>query len=176
MNLTGFADSYSRTPQRPPSKLKAIVVVCVCVTMSDNGEVEYPEKYFTWPKDDGTYEKWTHSFTGAFTRTKDGCFLVFMKDWTGKVMFKLTEGQYRDATTKMQTVIDTLTAELTALLLRVIPTADPTWTFDHQIHHMWHCTSVDQPTQDEVWHLYFDKLRMLQSSLDDFKPSSSKYE
>ena len=145
--------------------------------MSDNGEVDvqYPEEYCTCPEDDGTYMMFTHSFTGAFTRTPDG-LQVFKKVWTREVMFKLTEGQYRAAKTKMQTVIDTLTAELKALLLRVIPTADPTWEFDHQVHHMGNCKSVDQPTREEVWHLYFDKLRMLESSLDDFKPSLSQYE
>lgn len=147
--------------------------------MSDNCEFdrpEWPETYWQWPEEDGTYQMMTHTFWGAYTRTKNGD-LYFMKNWTGVATFKLTDGQYNEAKAAMQTRVDTMTNELKALLLRVVPTDDPAWAFDRQIHHhMLTATSVAQSTENEVWDLYFNQLVKLQSSLSNFTPSSSKYE
>jgi len=138
--------------------------------MSDNGEF-----YFPCPNADGSYPKLTHTFYGMRTHTEDG-YPFFEKSLNDDTTFQLTEGQYRSAKAKMQKVVNTLTEELKALLLLVVPTANPNWTFFQQIHHMWTATSVPETTQTEVWTLYFDKLQMLQGSLDAFHPSSSRYE
>ena len=163
----GFAGLYLGSSD-PLSVKNVCLFVCLCVcvfvcTMSNYG-------------DDTECEMWTHTFTGAFTRNKDG-HLVFVRDWTGaKNLFKLTEAQYQSARDGMQTVIDTLTDELKALLLQEVPTADPKWEFGHQIHHMnWTCAGIPEETRREL-SSRFAALTSLEINLSGFNPSSSRYE